>query len=168
MNITEYQSWVEYTWANTSCSTDSILSVMALGLAGECGEVLEEIEILEAAIIKTTASENLKLELGDVIFYWTRIVSYFEINILDLVELDHSINKNISLDKKILQLYKNISSVSEIAKKQLRDDLFHGKLFASHMRNIYFYWSSICEEHSLAPIDLMIMNMEKVKNRKIN
>jgi NTP pyrophosphatase (non-canonical NTP hydrolase) len=51
------------------------LTIMALGLAGEAGEVLEKIKKLVRD--STYDRDALKKELGDILFYWARICRYF-------------------------------------------------------------------------------------------
>lgn len=55
--------------------TGRSLTIMSLGLAGECGEALEKIK----KIIRdgTYDPDLLKKELGDIEFYWARICRYF-------------------------------------------------------------------------------------------
>ncbi len=65
------------------------LAIMALGMAGESGEVLEHIK--KAIRDNKLDKEELKKELGDAIFYWARICEFFGLEPSDV--LDANITK---------------------------------------------------------------------------
>lgn len=54
------------------------LTIMSYGLAGEVGEVMEKIK--KQFRDDTVDIDGLKLELGDVAFYWARICRYYGLN----------------------------------------------------------------------------------------
>jgi NTP pyrophosphatase (non-canonical NTP hydrolase) len=59
------------------------LSIMALGLAGETGEVIEKIKkILRDG---TYDEENIVKELGDVVYYWARLCRFFGKNPSEII-----------------------------------------------------------------------------------
>lgn len=78
-NIDEFGEFVVGMWFSNGdrpVTQERDLPIMALGLAGETGEVLEHIKKLirddnldRAALMK---------ELGDVVYYWARICRYFD------------------------------------------------------------------------------------------
>lgn len=60
------------------------LAIMALGMAGESGEVLEHIK--KAIRDNHIDREALKKELGDAVFYWARICKFFDFEPSDVLE----------------------------------------------------------------------------------
>jgi NTP pyrophosphatase (non-canonical NTP hydrolase) len=76
--IDAYASFTESMWFSGKPgepTKEHDLPIMALGLAGESGEVIEHIKKL----IRDDYLDHdaLKKELGDVAFYWARICRYF-------------------------------------------------------------------------------------------
>lgn len=80
ITIHNYADWVEAGW--TAKPQD--LAIMTLGLVGEAGEVSEPIKkhIRGDGPVNT---DNLKLEIGDVLHYLVRIARYFEIDLEDVM-----------------------------------------------------------------------------------
>lgn len=75
-NIVDYADWVETMWVSSDKS--SSLAIAALGLAGETGEALEHIKkLLRDNKWDETA---FKKEMGDVIYYWCKILNHFDID----------------------------------------------------------------------------------------
>jgi len=60
------------------------LFIMSLGLAGETGEVMEKIK--KQIRDGTVDLPALKLELGDVVFYWARICKHFGFEPSEVIE----------------------------------------------------------------------------------
>jgi len=87
MNINEFQEWVKSGWTRRSDTVGDKqreLAVMALGLAGETGEVIEPIK-KEIRGDGPLNREKLMLELGDVLHYLCRIASHYGISIEDVI-----------------------------------------------------------------------------------
>lgn len=86
MNITEFQQWVENGWtAGRNGGND--LAIMALGLAGEAGEVIEPIK-KELRGDGPACVHNLALELGDVQHYLCRIAAHYKIPMQDIIDMN--------------------------------------------------------------------------------
>lgn len=87
--IEEYQKWVAQGWLGTAPDpgtplNEDDLQVMSLGLAEEAGEVLGK---LKKRIRGDGFDPNaLKLELGDTLFYWCQLCTYFKIPIQDVLQ----------------------------------------------------------------------------------
>lgn len=69
MNFAEFEACTDRTWSLTG--RESKLNA-ALGLGGEAGEIMEPIK-KECFHNKPADPEELKLEVGDVLFYLARI-----------------------------------------------------------------------------------------------
>lgn len=82
-NINDYSAWVRSAWLNKEELTDKDLTVMALGIGGEAGEVQEVIKkfVRDGNLDK----KNLMKELGDVIYYWCMLCHYFELDPSEVV-----------------------------------------------------------------------------------
>lgn len=85
-DIVEFNSYKEFTdsvWLPTS-SEDNSLSIEALGLVGEAAEVSEKVKkYLHYG--RPVDREAIAKELGDVLFYWTRIAKRFGLNAEEIV-----------------------------------------------------------------------------------
>jgi NTP pyrophosphatase (non-canonical NTP hydrolase) len=112
MDWNQYQKWVESVWmsstpeipqeiANRLLEGDEFvmgyvqnlfkehrelkdLYVMSTGTAGEAGEVMEKLK--KYVRDKTLDKETLKLELGDVLYYLSRIASQFGMTFQEVME----------------------------------------------------------------------------------
>lgn len=83
-NIKDYSEWVEDMWISQK-STDS-LTIATLGLAGETGEVME---VLKKRLRDDKFDvENFKKEMGDVIYYWCKILNHFEIDPREILDIN--------------------------------------------------------------------------------
>jgi len=80
-NIVDYAKWVETMWVSEKNSNS--LPIASLGLAGETGEALEHIKkLLRDGKWDETA---FKKEMGDVIYYWCKILNHFDITPTDVL-----------------------------------------------------------------------------------
>ncbi len=77
-NIDQFGRFTEDMWFSKDSNKDNTrsIAIMSLGLAGETGEV---IEYLKKYIRDGTEPDRdlFKKELGDVLYYWARIVRQF-------------------------------------------------------------------------------------------
>ena len=106
MDINEYQAWVRDSWSGRPLEEQGNLRdlfIMCTGLAGEVGEVLEPIkkEIRDGKLVD---AQDLTLELGDVLYYLTRIALYYGVELREVVEanrrkLDHRAVRDARLEK---------------------------------------------------------------------
>lgn len=101
MTAQEYQEWSRSTaryppsYVNQRGPNDlvslcgSFPFYLCLGLAGECGEVIEIFKKFwrrQDAALTQDEKESLKLELGDVLWYWTQICSELGLSIEEVME----------------------------------------------------------------------------------
>jgi NTP pyrophosphatase (non-canonical NTP hydrolase) len=87
MMIGEFQDWVKDGWTRPGDKPEDAtreLAIMALGLAGETGEVIEPIK-KEIRGDGPLDRQKLKLELGDVLHYLCRIASHYHIDIVEVI-----------------------------------------------------------------------------------
>lgn len=87
VSIEGFADWVEAGWTrNVGSESDALreLSIMALGLAGETGEVIEPIK-KEIRGDGPLDRGKLKLELGDVLHYLCRIARHYQIDMRDVM-----------------------------------------------------------------------------------
>ena len=84
--IKQYEGFVDSRWLKTSDRMRDLFHVSA-GLAGETGEVLE---MIKKSIIpgreKPFTREALALELGDVMYYVTRLAAMHGVSLADIIE----------------------------------------------------------------------------------
>lgn len=80
--INDYALWTDKVWKSGSTSQDMDerdLSIVSLGLAGETGEALEYVKkfLRDGKDPRQgERKEEFKKELGDIIYYWARLVSW--------------------------------------------------------------------------------------------
>ena len=95
MKPNDYQDWVVDNWdsAGGTNLTSRDDYIMACGLGGECGEVLEVLKKIERDgknpeskyFDKIQAKEMLTLELGDLLYYLTMIAARHDIPLEELM-----------------------------------------------------------------------------------
>lgn len=84
MTPTDYTKFVRAMW-HANEVTERDLAIMTIGLGGEAGEVLEPIKKLLRQN-KPVNLDELKLELGDVLYYLTRIGEYFGMTLQEILD----------------------------------------------------------------------------------
>lgn len=85
-DIDQYGKYTSDNWFSTNENEDPTraLTIMSLGLAGETGEVIEHVK--KQIRDGTLDLPGLKLELGDVVFYWARICKHFGFEPSDVLD----------------------------------------------------------------------------------
>lgn len=78
MEIKEYSKFVEKMWfSGKDRPLEEGITIASLGLAGETGEVME---LLKKRLRDGKYDQqNLKKELGDMLYYWCKVGAYFGI-----------------------------------------------------------------------------------------
>lgn len=81
MGSRAYQNYVRDNWR---CPPETSLFIMTVGLAGEVGEILEHVkkhvrdpEVCTRLIEGSPKREEMKLEFGDALHYFTRLAQKF-------------------------------------------------------------------------------------------
>jgi NTP pyrophosphatase (non-canonical NTP hydrolase) len=89
MRVRDYEKFVEKIWTSRRKEDESDAMrqkfIMTVGLGGECGEVLELLK-KEVRNKKPLDTNDLSLELGDVLYYLTKIAHTYGITLNDLME----------------------------------------------------------------------------------
>lgn len=87
MTPEEYSKWVISMDIYPHNTTDPSLALYALGLTGEAGEVAEKIKKMfrDGTVID---GKGLAKELGDVLWYLTRIGARFGYDLQDILDLN--------------------------------------------------------------------------------
>jgi NTP pyrophosphatase (non-canonical NTP hydrolase) len=86
MTFNEYQKNAISTAKKWGDNEESLrLAYYGLGLTGEAGEVVEAIK-KHLSGSKTLDPENMKRELGDVLWYLNALASYFNFELNDIAE----------------------------------------------------------------------------------
>jgi len=88
-SIEDYAKWVDKMWVSfddTKRSDDRSLTIASLGLAGETGEALEHIKKhFRDGVFDETA---FKKEMGDSIYYWIKILNNFNIDPMEVLQMN--------------------------------------------------------------------------------
>jgi NTP pyrophosphatase (non-canonical NTP hydrolase) len=90
MTLTEYAAFVEEMWISHPRDESSPLDrqrslmIMSLGLGGEAGEVQEHIKkfVRDGKL----NLNDLTFELGDLIYYWTKLCNHFQLKPEDVLK----------------------------------------------------------------------------------
>ena len=84
-----FSAWVEHIWGYGKYSRKSWRNdyIMAMGLAGECGEVLELLKKHARDPKKNILDkEKLKEEMGDVLYYIVKLANRYEIPLKEIIQ----------------------------------------------------------------------------------
>jgi len=82
-NLDEYAVWAREMWFSDKLEERDI-TIMSLGLPGEVGEV---IELLKKRVRDEVLDvNNLKKELGDVLYYWAMLCTAFDLVPSDVIK----------------------------------------------------------------------------------
>jgi NTP pyrophosphatase (non-canonical NTP hydrolase) len=100
MNINDFAKWTDSVWksgAPAEGMDDKDLSIVSLGLAGETGEALEYVKkylrdnkdprFLNDGRVDNERAVEFAKELGDVLYYWCRLVRWAGHEPTDIIEL---------------------------------------------------------------------------------
>lgn len=93
----KFDDWVRYQLSRKPWSPSSeSLTVLGLGLAGESGEVLEHFKKHVRDGKPLIGNTELALELGDVLFYWLKLLQFTGFTIEEVLSMNRE--KLISRD----------------------------------------------------------------------
>ena len=82
--IDDFAQWTRDVWTTSvdQPSDEKCRVIMAYGLFGECGEVMEVLE--NVPVTGHVDMAELRNEMGDVAYYWARIVMSYGLTASDL------------------------------------------------------------------------------------
>jgi NTP pyrophosphatase (non-canonical NTP hydrolase) len=91
MNLSEFQAFFIKHQENYKIDENNRLALMTLGLAGECGEVIELVkkDIRDGVVDKKKVAE----ELGDVMAYLAIVAEYYGYDLDEIAQM--VIDKNV-------------------------------------------------------------------------
>lgn len=165
--IQDYSDWTLSVWYSPKYAPNNNdltnISVMALGLAGEVSEV-----ILECLNVTISDSET-QYELGDVIYYWTRICNTFDLDVNDMYKRGSMAamrNENKDLKDLLLQLSKNSGLAADIIKKYIRDEKLNKPLLENKLCNLMGNLLNIIVYYDFHFFDIINLNVQKIEQRK--
>jgi len=147
------------------------MSIMTFGLSGEVAEVADIVE--QWAISGICDTSNLVKELGDVIFYWSRLSARFNLPYVALLtESDVSDRcKGCPAARppvlEVLRMVRAAGLASEAIKKYLRDGALSTDKLARGMQDLYQAWLTVCIAAGLEPADVIDSNRDKVEGRVV-
>lgn len=100
-DINEYAAWAKIMWMSKSETFDERdLTIMSLGLPGETGEV---VELLKKRVRDGNLDiNNLKKELGDVLYYWAMLCTAFNLKPSDVIQANQD-KLNSRLSRGVMQ-----------------------------------------------------------------
>ncbi len=75
--LKEYTNFVEEFWISGERPDEESLQIATLGLTGEVGEVMELMK--KRLRDGTWDRENFKKEMGDVIYYWIKMLGFCDL-----------------------------------------------------------------------------------------
>ena len=160
--------------------TEHDLTVMALGLPGEVGEVMEVIQAAPTAGLDL--AEACK-EMGDVVYYWARLVTAFDLDLASLVrlaarhphpdvqgvdalvEVPSGLPSLPGIQAAALALGARQAPVVEQLKKRVRDGRFDPAAFAPAMAAFLAAWLELAQALQLRPSAILAANRKKVEAR---
>lgn len=110
MNMDGFFTWVAKRWAGRT--DDKSLAIMTLGLCGEAGEVSEPIKkyIRGSGPVDINA---LRLELGDVLHYWSAIANFHGITLQSIIDAN--------IDK--LNRREDLKRIETMARREFNDHI---------------------------------------------
>jgi len=93
-----------------------------IGLAGETGEVMEEVKksLRKGPVIDPERRENIRLELGDVMFYVAMLAESLDLNLDDIANaLFEKLDKRFKR-KRVANFQNPLHEANELAKESLK------------------------------------------------
>ena len=165
--LKDYSDWTISVWYSPKSAVNkndkTNISVMGLGLAGEVSEVIAEFLNVDFCEIST------KYELGDVIYYWTRVCNTFDIDLVELYKRSEEMasrNSEKQLTMHLLQLSKNAGLSADTIKKYIRDEKLNKPLLENKLCNLMGDFLNILTHYDYDLFEIINMNIEKIENRK--
>jgi NTP pyrophosphatase (non-canonical NTP hydrolase) len=163
--LLEFVRWTDEIWRpiNRTRSVEDLL-VISTGLCGEAGELLEEHTFMG------TYKENpdeLKLEFGDVLYYWARIIDHFHLDLSAVLFME----KDVSfIPPGHSRLLISVSKICETTKKFVRNDHqelmpIRQKALMNGLGMVWNDWSTMLQHHGLDLGEIIRANKEKLLKR---
>ncbi len=179
--LDSYTQWVAQAWMGSPGGLDERdFTVMSLGLGGEMGEVMAVVEATMEGQPLDLA--NATKEMGDVFYYWCRLIHAFDLSAsqlltgpdssvgadcqdLDALALALPASLSVSLLPSVVSLSARIGVVQELMKKRVRDGAFDPAAFSLAMGEVGVAWVRAAHAMGLRPTSIVRANVEKLTSR---
>lgn len=178
-NLSAYACWSASMWSGSSVELEvRDWAIMGLGLGGEAGEVLE---VLEHAQVSGSLDEvAARKEMGDVFYYWCRIVHAFGMTPEDVLGVSAP-RSGLATDAIFLLLQEGVAPtpdvaaaalsaragvVLEIFKKLIRDGQMEKERLFQAMRAAGLAWFRLAWSLGLTPSRVLEGNIAKLSSRR--
>lgn len=160
MTVDQYQDWTSTIWL--SGNSEKGISLAAIGLAGEYGEVLEVIEKYLTTTNNPFDKENFIKEMGDFRYYEAQLLKQFDIKMSELEVLDDE--SGVIVDT--IRLGLNVGKALEVAKKHLRDGKFDRPKFLKFMSKVDTHFAALASTFKTSVEEIQNTNFQKLEDRK--
>lgn len=171
--IVSFARFTERIWTPHAADRldETDLAIMRLGLAGECGEVLDE--VVGGEVTGTVDRHALVLELGDVLHYWGRIALAFGLNVGELAREGSGGDAQLAAEVEMrggrqlaaLRLGGSIGRCIELLKKRVRDHRLDPVAFAESMRQAFMCWTDLRVHYGLSVVEIVQANRQKMASK---
>jgi NTP pyrophosphatase (non-canonical NTP hydrolase) len=166
LDVDAYAQWAHDVWATAvdQPSDEKCRVIMGYGLFGECGEVMEVLENTPNS--GAVDMVELRNEMGDVAYYWCRIVKSYGLTASDLWP-KHSLLRPVasSLPEICLKLTARCGGVAEAMKKEVRDSRLDVKKLSTALAGVAEQWVHLARHYGLCVEDILESNRNKVNAR---
>ncbi len=163
--LSPYCDWVVTRWTTKTEAglAERDFTVMTLGFAGETGEVADA---LLAGRTNPDGVDRLMLtkELGDVAYYWARIVRAFGLSETRCAERAQGYARVVQEDA-MLHLCARVGRVTELMKKRVRDDTLDAAVLEEALGEALGAWLAVCATARISPAEVLVLNQRKVNDR---
>ena len=92
-SFNDYQAWTRDTAVYPKKNNKEVYAYLALGLTGESGEVADHVKKFlrgdDGGELSEERRENIRRELGDVLWYIARLSDELNITLEDIARLNH-------------------------------------------------------------------------------
>ncbi|MGR8918017.1 MAG: hypothetical protein ACU85V_00240 [Gammaproteobacteria bacterium] len=151
--------------------SDAQIAVVGLGVAGEAGEVAEQVRVLSIVSDGAGGSyigDRVRLELGDVMAYVAMLCRYYRIDIGGVVRMAQAARPGFERRSDLaLSLCASAGSVAERIKKHLRGDgAVDRPALRTELVAVVCYVIALARTWDARLIDICHANMEKIGNRR--
>ncbi len=163
--LQSFSDWVLEMWcvSGREMSVNDLL-VMACGLPGEAGEMLEK-----HAFMQTCKADRggFVLEMGDVLFYWCRIARHFDLSIEEILGVSDDIR---FLPAGAARLPISVGEVSEAIKKHVRNDNLRltrnrRARIVEGLGVVWQDWRAVMQAHDLGLSEVITASQHKMHAR---
>lgn len=167
--VDAYIAWAESRWVDAKLHAIhpelARQVVMAMGLAGETGELVEVLEDWLSTGIRD--EKNIKKEIGDAMYYWACLVQAFGFNggqmFADAAPTEATCPSKMFAIRASMQLVSAQGKVLEATKKYIRDGALDNGRLEGGLMAFARAWRILCVTQGLDWLDVLKCNQDKVE-----